>query len=390
MATTFRVADVIRSCWESYNRAHALPPHVVKAMRHILCCRTAALGGHLHQCDQCGSEVPVYNSCQTRHCPTCQTAAKEEWLDARLTEVLPVQYFHVVFTLPHLLNALIDANRPRLLGELFGSINWVLQHFAQDPQWRLEGQLGFLAILHTWTQRLMPHFHVHCIVPGGVWRKDFEQWVPAHGQWLFHEASLRKAFRNRFLQRLTSLRKGAKLSYKGQAEYLSADSAWQQWIAALKKQKWIVFPKPTPPDPTQAFEYIARYTHKVAICDSRIKAIGNGLVTYSWRDRSKGNVERMDTIPVEDFTQRFAIHILPDGFHKIRYFGWMASVHRKKLLAAIRTAIPAEAPPSPIKETLAERVLRRTGVDITLCPYCNKGHLKRTDRVIDLHRGQSP
>lgn len=334
--------------------------------------------------------MPVYNSCQTRHCPTCQTAAKEEWLDARLTEVLPVQYFHVVFTVPHLLNALIDANRSLLLGELFGSINWVLQHFAQDPQWRLEGQLGFLAVLHTWTQRLMPHFHVHCIVPGGVWRKGFDQWVPTHGKWLFHEASLSKAFRNRFIQRLTSLRKSAKMAYRGQAEYLSADTAWQQWIAALSNQKWIVFPKPTPPDPAQAFEYIARYTHKVAICDSRIKAIENGLVTYAWRDRSKGNVEKLETLPVEDFTQRFATHILPDGFHKIRYFGWMASVHRKKLLAAIRKAIPAEVPPSPAKETLAERVLRRTGVDITRCPYCNKGHLKRTDRLITLHRGQPP
>ena len=170
MSAALRVADVIRACWESYNRAHAVPPQAVKAVRHILRCRTAALGGHIHQCDQCGSEVPVYNSCQTRHCPTCQTSAKEKWLDARLSEVLPVQYFHVVFTVPHFLNALIDANRTLLLGELFGVVNWVLQHFAQDPQWRLEGQLGFLAILHTWTQRLKLHFHIHCIVPGGVWR----------------------------------------------------------------------------------------------------------------------------------------------------------------------------------------------------------------------------
>jgi hypothetical protein len=401
MSAALRVADVIRSCWESYNRAHALPPHVVRAVRHILRCRTAALGGHIHQCDRCGSEVPMYNSCQTRHCPTCQTSAKEKWLDARLTEVLPVQYFHVVFTLPHLLNALIDANRSLLLGELFGVVNWVLQHFAQDPRWRLEGQLGFLAILHTWTQRLRRHFHVHCIVPGGVWRAPAKpsgvagreaagQWVPCRGKWLFRKDSLGDAFRNRFLRRLRLLRKRGKLAYGGRAAPLADDTAWEQWLATLENQSWIVFPKPTPDDPTQALDYVARYTHKVAIGDSRIKAIRNGKVTYSWRDRSADNVEKTETIPAELFTRRFLSHILPDGFHKIRYFGWMVAVNRKAILAAIRKAIHAEPPPQPAKESLVERVLRRTGVDITLCPHCGKGHLRRTDRLIMPHRGQPP
>ena len=177
MAAALRVADVIRSCWEAYNRTQSLPPHVVKAMRHILACRTKALGGHIHQCDQCGSEVPMYNSCQDRHCPTCQTSAKEKWLSKRRRELLPVEYFHSVFTLPHSLNGLIDANRRLLLGELFGVVNWVLQAFAHDPRWRLEGELGFLAVLHTWDQKIKRHFHLHCIVPGGVWREHTGQWV---------------------------------------------------------------------------------------------------------------------------------------------------------------------------------------------------------------------
>jgi len=390
MSAALRVADVIRSCWESYNRAYALPPHVVKAVRNILRCRTAALGGHIHRCDQCGSEVPVYNSCQTRHCPTCQTSAKEKWRDARLAEVLPVQYFHVVFTLPHLLNALIAANRTLLLGELFGTVNWVLQHFAQDPRWRLQGQLGFLAILHTWTQRLKRHFHVHCIVPGGVWREASQAWVPCRGQWLFRKESLADAFRNRFLQRLRSLRRRGQLAYRGRAAPLAADAVWERWLATLARATWIVFPKPTPDDPTQALDYVARYTHKVAISDHRIKSIRDGRVTYTWRDRSDDNIEKIETIPTALFTRRFLAHILPDGFHKIRYFGWMAAAHRKAILAAIRQAIHAEAPPPPAKESLAERVLRRTGVDITLCPHCGKGHLQRTDRLILPHRGQSP
>ena len=389
-AAALRVADVIRSCWESFNRTVALAPHVAKAVRHILRCRTAALGGHIHQCDRCGSEVPLYNSCQTRHCPTCQTHAKEKWLDARLAEVLPVQYFHVVFTLPHSLNALVDANRTRLLGELFSVVNWVLQHFAQDPQWRLQGQLGFLAILHTWTQRLMLHFHLHCIVPGGVWREDSQTWVPARGRWLFRKDSLADAFRNRFLWRLRALRRREKLAYGGRAGPLEQESAWQALLALLEHETWIVYPKPAPADASVALDYIARYTHKVAIGDSRIKALEHGHVTYSWRDRSDDNVEKLDTIPVEEFTRRFLAHILPDGFHKIRYFGWMAAAHRKTILAAIRAALHVEPPaPSP-REPLAARILRETGVDITLCPHCGQGHLRKTERQLLPRRGQPP
>lgn len=386
-----RVADVIRSCWESYNRAHSLPPHIVKAVGHILRCRTAALGGHMHQCDRCGSEVPVYNSCQTRHCPTCQTSAKEKWLDARLAELLPVQYFHVVFTLPHGLNALIGANRRLLLGELFSVVNWVLQRFAQDPRWRLEGQIGFLAILHTWTQRLKLHFHLHCIVPGGVWREASQEWVPCRGKWLFRKDSLADAFRNRLLQRLRSLRRRGKLLYTGSAAHLADDAVWEPWFATLAGQTWIVYPKPTPAEAAVALDYVARYTHKVAIGDSRIKAIQDGRVTYSWRDRSEDNVEKTETIPVALFTYRFLAHILPDGFHKIRYFGWMAAPNRSAILAAIRQAIQAEpAPKPPPRESLADRIWRRTGVDITLCPHCGLGHLRKTNRRLFPNRGQSP
>ena len=390
MSADLRVADVIRDCWESYNRAYALPPHVVKAVRHILRCRTAALGGHIHQCDCCGSEVPVYNSCQTRHCPTCQTSAKEKWLDARLAEVLPVQYFHVVFTLPHSLNALIDANRPALLGELFSVVNWVLQHFAQDPQWRLQGQLGFLAILHTWTQKLGTHFHVHGIVPGGVWRDASQEWVPCRGKWLFRKESLAAAFRNRFLQRLRSLRRRGKLAYGGCAAPLAVAAAWETLLTTLASETWIVYPKPAPDDPSLALDYVARYTHKVAIGDHRIKAIQDGRVTYSWRDSSDDNIEKAETIPVEVFTRRFSAHILPGGFHKIRYFGWMAAANRQAILAAIRQALHVEPPVPPPKEAIAERVLRRTGVDITLCPHCGQGHLRKTDRRLLPIRCKSP
>lgn len=392
-----RVADVLRSGWDAYNRTHPVPPHTARAVRHILRCRTAALGGHLHRCDRCGSEVPVYNSCQTRHCPSCQHHAKADWLDARLAEVLPVQYFHVVFTLPHQLNALVDANRALLLGELFGVVNWVLQRFARDPRWRLEGQMGFLAFLHTWTQRLRLHFHLHCIVPGGVWRAPAEcahqlgRWIPCRGRWLFRKESLADAFRNRFLARLRSLRRRGRLAYGGRAAALADETAWDELLGALARQRWIVFPKPVPGDPALALEYVARYTHKVAIGDSRIQVLEHGQVAYTWRDRAADNVEKTETIPVPLFIRRFIAHILPDGFHKIRYFGLMAAAHRKRILAAIRAALKVEPPPPPPdQESFVERVRRETGLDITLCPHCGQGHLRRTDRLLLPYRGQAP
>ena len=399
-AARLRVADVIRCCWERYNRTHRLAPHVARAVGHILRCRTAALGGHIHACDHCGAEVPLYNSCRTRHCPTCQNHAKAQWLDARLSERLPVQYFHVVFTLPHALNPLIDANRTLLLGEFFGTLNWVLQRFARDPRWRLEGQLGFLAILHTWTQRLKLHFHVHCIVPGGVWRgapkhgseggqADKKRWKPCRGRWLFRKQSLADAFRNRYLKRLRALRKRGKLRYTGRAARFEDETFWEALLEKLERTQWIVYPKPVPGDAAQALDYVARYTHKVAIGDYRIKAIEGGRVTYAWRDRSAGNLEKTETLPVEAFTRRFLSHVLPDGFHKIRYFGWMAANQRARRLAEIRAALGLQAPEPPEKKPFVERIRRETGVDISLCPHCRQGHIQPTDRRIP-PRSQSP
>ena len=381
MAAPFRVAQVIREGWSRYNRTHKLPPHVVRAVEHILRCRTSALGGHMHVCDKCASEVPVYNSCQSRHCPTCQTSAKEKWLAERLTEVLPVQYFHVVFTLPHALNALIDANRKLLLNELFLVVGWVLQRFAHDPQWRLQGELGYIALLHTWSQKLFEHFHLHCIVPGGVWREQAQEWVPCRGKWLFKKDSLADAFRNRYLKRLRALRSQGKLVYGGRAAHLAEDKAFDSLLAELAEVTWVVFPKPTPKNPAQALDYLARYTHKVAIGDWRIKQLKDDMVTYSWRDRADDNQEKLDTITVTEFTRRFCTHILPERFHKIRYGGWMSAPKRKLALPAIRKALHVDNPETSPPETLPERILRTAGVDITLCPHCNKGHLRKSHRL---------
>jgi hypothetical protein len=387
MSAALRVADVIRSGWSAYNAARRLPPHVANALRHMLECRTKALGGHMHACDRCGSEVPLYNSCQDRHCPTCQTNTKEKWLAKRREELLPVQYFHSVFTLPHALNALIDANRKLLIGELFATVNWVLQAFARDPQWRLEGQLGFVAVLHTWTQRLHEHFHLHCIVPGGVWREATVEWIHCRSRWLFRKSSLAAAFRNRYLRRLRALRRQGKLRCTGPAAHLAQDADWRHLLARLENATWIVYPKPAPDGAVTALEYLGRYTHKVAISDHRIQSLENGAVTYTWRDRNDGNTVKLDRLPVEEFTRRFSSHILPKGLQKIRYYGWLSAARRKTALPAIRAALNAPAPEPVPEQSLPERILQRTGIDITLCPHCGQGRLHRTATVIQPERG---
>jgi len=387
MPAALRVADVIRSCWSSYDRTQALPPHVVKTVRHILACRTARLGGHLHECDHCARQVPMYNSCQDRHCPTCQTSAKEKWLAKRRTELLPVQYFHTVFTVPHDLNALINANRTLLLGELFSAVNWVLQRFAHDPRWRLQGELGFIAVLHTWTQKLQLHFHLHCIVPGGVWRQDAGQWVHGRTRWLFRKESLALAFRNRYIKRLKALRRRGKLCFCGPAMALADPSQWDALIAKLHNQTWVVYPKAAPAGPEKALDYLARYTHKVAISDYRILSLQNGVVTYSWRDRDDHNKIKTDQLPAHEFTHRFCAHILPKGFVKIRYFGWLSAPKRKTTLPAIRAALNAPPPDPEPDLPLPERILQRTGIDIRRCPHCGKGRLHNTGILIPPNRG---
>jgi hypothetical protein len=382
-----RVADVFRAGWEAYDRQQRVAAHQRKAVRHILSCRTAALGGHLYRCEQCGEQLPVYNSCQTRHCPTCQTSAKEEWLATRRTELLPVRYFHVVFTLPHELNGLVDANRQLLLGELFAAAAWVLARFAADPRWRLEGQIGVLAVLHTWTQRMQEHFHLHCIVPGGVWQPHRQRWVHCHRRWLFRKDSLARAFRNRFLKRLVGLRNGGKLQFIGTAAALAESPHWDGLLRGLGQAAWIVYPKAAAGGAEQVLDYLGRYTHKVAISDHRIVHLTATHVTYTWRDRADGNQQKTDTLPIPEFIRRFLYHVLPGGFQRIRYYGWLASANKTKALPAIRAALAASPPPPPRVESLAERILRLSGTDIHRCPFCGQGSMVKTSTLILPVRG---
>lgn len=378
---TLRVADVFRQHFDAYDRTHSIAPHQRHAVRHLLSCRTAALGGHLYRCDTCGKEVPLYNGCLDRHCPTCQTLSKEEWLADRRAELLPVEYFHAVFTVPHALNPLIDANRSLLLGELFAAVAWVLSRFAADPQWRLNGQLGFFCVLHTWTQKLQEHFHLHVIVPGGVWHAGTRQWISCRPGYLFGKDPLAEAFRNRYLKRLAALHQQDKLSFTGCAGELAVSATWNSLLHSLRELRWVVEPRPTAAGAERALDYLGRYVHKVAIGNHRLLSLADGRVRFSWRDRAHGNVLKTAELPAEDFITRFLYHILPPGFQKIRYYGWLAARNKTRTLAAIRHSLGAPPPTPPPKETAAERILRLTGIDVRCCPACGAAALSYLSRL---------
>jgi hypothetical protein len=363
----WRVADVFRAGWSDYLQTHSVPAFHRKTVSHMLACRTAALGGHLWRCPCCGHEAVLHNSCRDRHCPTCQGAAREKWLEKRMREVLPVPYFHVVFTLPHALNPLIAHNRKELIGLFFREVNATLQEFARDPQWRLEGQLGFLAVLHTWSQTLCEHIHLHCAVPGGAWQKETGQWIKNKRNWLFRAESLADRFRNRYLKAI------ARRLDKGQLVLPEKAADWPGICSELGKVKWVVYAKKPFAGPAQVLEYLGRYTHKVAISDYRILAVEDECVMFRYRDRQAGDIEKTMTLAIPEFIRRFLLHILPPGLQKIRFCGWMGRNVRTENLRLIRVALAVEPP------KIEPRVLP-TG---PLCPNCQAARMIRPSLLED-------
>jgi Putative transposase/Transposase zinc-binding domain len=342
-------------------------------MHHIEVCRTAELGGHVEQCDQCGFERIAYNSCRDRHCPKCQTFTKEQWLNDRKSELLPCGYFHFVFTLPHDINPIILCNKQVTLQILFAAVSETLQAFAKDPQWRLEGQLGFISVLHTWSQTLMDHFHLHCLIPAGAFSFAKDGWIPARDSFLFRIDSLAKEFRKRYLRTLKTAYLKEELIFPGNTAGFGEKQTFEQLIQSLSKVKWIAYAKAPFAGPEKVLEYLGRYTHRVAISNNRIVSIDNGKVTFTYRDRKRNETRKM-TVDADEFTRRFLLHVLPKGFMKIRYFGFLANKNKKKSIPILRKLINPEAKlPEKVKETIQEMMLRMTGNDITCCPKCKKG-----------------
>ncbi len=370
------VADIFRKYGQKYRKNKFLSSEQSKAMRHIETCRTAVLGGHIEACNHCGFEKNAYNSCRDRHCPKCQTLVKEKWLIARKAELLPCPYFHNVFTLPHELNPLILANKQVMLSMLFAAVKETLQVFAADPQWRLVGQLGIISVLHTWNQKLMDHFHLHCIIPAGALTLDKKKWVAVKNKYLFKVQSLAKEFQKRYLKKLVKAYKQEKLNFYGRASAFENQKTFSQLIKTVENKQWMAYSKQPFGGPEQVLDYLGRYTHRVAITNNRITAIEDGKVTFTYKDRSDENKTKELTVNAAEFIRRYLLHILPSGFMKIRYFGFLASANKKKCIPLIQRLIePNFEFVEKQEETIQEMMLRLTGHDISRCPKCGKGKM---------------
>lgn len=370
------VADIFRMYGEDYRSKNKLSFEQLKAMRHIEICRTAELGGHIEVCDQCGFQKNAYNSCRDRHCPKCQTMVKEKWINARKAELLPCSYFHNVFTLPHDLNPLILVNMNVMMTMLFAATKETLQVFAGDPQWRLIGQLGFISVLHTWNQKLMDHFHLHCIIPAGALSFDKTKWIPAREKYLFNVKSLAKEFKKRYLSKLEKAYDKEKLCFYGRASEFADKQKFKQLIKTLSGKQWITYSKAPFGGPEQVLEYLGRYTHKVGITNNRILSCSAEKVTFSYRDRSDDNKVKEITVKASEFIRRFLLHILPNGFMKIRYFGFLGSANKKNSIPLLRQLINPDADiVKKVTEDIQEMMLRLTGIDISVCPECGKGKM---------------
>jgi Putative transposase/Transposase zinc-binding domain len=379
------VADVFRRYEKDFFEqwGHVLSIQQRRAFEAIRDCRTAALGGHVEyveQCDTCGHLAISYNSCRDRHCPKCQAAARAKWLSAREAELLPVPYFHVVFTLPQQIGALALQNAREIYSILFRAASETLLTIAADPK-RLGAALGFLAVLHTWGQNLHLHPHLHCVVPGGGLSPDGKRWVPCRKNSFFLPVKvLSSRFRNVFLDYLRKAFAEDKLQFHGEMAGFARSSAFEALCQRAAKAKWVVFAKAPFGGPDQVLKYLARYTHRVAISNSRILSIEDGKLTFLWKDYADGNKTKVMVLDAVEFIRRFLLHILPAGFVRIRQYGFLANRARKDKLALCRTLLNA-SPASAIAGDERDRKPEKKR-----CPVCETGHmiliqLFRTERL---------
>ena len=358
------VADILRKHIDDYQKQYPLWSQHRKIVFDLLNCRTAHLGGHIDRCDRCGTIRIAYHSCRNRHCPKCQHMPRERWLAKRKDEILSTRYFHVVFTLPHELNLIILNNKKVMLNILFKAASQTLLTFGENA---LGGKLGFIATLHTWDQKLKAHFHLHCLVAGGAISKDGSSWTPCKGNYLFNAGALSLVFRGKFMDHMKRACQREDLKF--------ADNEYKKLKARLYEKQWIIDVRDPVKRPEHVLQYMARYTHRVAIANSRITALKDGRVTFSIKNRKKDRAERI-TITAVEFIRRFLLHSLPRGFVRIRHYGFLANRNRSANLNAIRQLMGLSLLSEKPNATVEEMMQKLTGTDITVCPCCHKGKMQ--------------
>ncbi|GCD13271.1 IS91 family transposase [Clostridium tagluense] len=377
------IQDIFNQYGDEYRRNHQLPLNILKTMIDIEACRTAELGGHVDECDECGHVRVSYNSCRNRHCPKCQTLAKERWLEKRKEDLLSVGYFHVVFTIPEELNYITLTNQKEMYSILFKSVSETLLELSSDKKY-LGAEIGFMAILHTWGQNLMNHPHIHCIVPSGGLTLDGNRWISSKKDFFIPVKVLSRKFRGKFLFYLKKAYYSNALKYTTGIEKLTEKHVFQSFIDKLYKKEWIVYCRPPFGSAEYVLEYLGRYTHRVAISNHRIVNLENGYVTFKWRDYKDHNKEKFMTLTVDEFIRRFLMHVLPRKFVKIRHYGILSNRNRSTKLQKCKEltgAVENKNQNLEVNLSAAELLLKLTGIDINICSCCRKGKMITKEKL---------
>jgi hypothetical protein len=383
------VAEAILRHRAGYIQKHA-PNGAVRSLLGLLpLCRTAALGGHLYRCSQCGHEQPRYNSCGNRHCPVCQVMARERWVAQQEASLLDVPYFHMVFTLPAEVQPLLLQNKATGYNLLFRSVAETLLQFGRDPAHGLQGQLGFTAVLHTWNQTLGPHAHLHVLIPAGALKDDKTAFIRSRGgRWLFPVKALSRVFRAVFLKGLKRIHDQGALAFHGKLAGLNDAHAFAAHLEPLYRKPWVVYAKRPFAGPRQVIAYLGRYTHRVAISNARILKVTGRHVCFSYRDPQRPDRKKTMQLEGPEFLRRFFLHILPHRFTRIRHYGFLGNAVRKANVPLIRGLI-GQPPPEPADESPIERIERVYGIDLCACPHCTKGRMQPVQELPP-HRGHDP
>jgi len=378
----FEVADIFQEYGADYRANHTLSGPQLAAMEAIEKCRTTALGGHVDKCDHCGHTEISYNSCRNRNCPKCRGSQRAAWVDARELELLPIQYFHIVFTLSRVLLPLARYNPEAIYGLLFRVAAETLQTFAQN---RWDGKLGIILALHTWGQTMNDHPHVHCIVTGGVLKNDASAFVRAPKNFLFPVTALSPVFREKFIDALQALKDKGKLDLRGQPQ-LATDAGWQHLLAKLRTHAWVVYAKQPFAEPGHLIRYLGRYVNRIAIANHRIQSIEDGQVTFTYLDNREKEepIEKTMHLSAAQFIRRFLSHIPPVRFRRVRYYGFLVNSQRKDKLTLCRALLGLENPAQPYIPDL-DAFLAHQSIDYSLCPVCGEAKMRCIDEFLPYH-----
>ena len=373
------VADVFRRYGDAYLEQHgdSLSTAQRRVMTAIEICRTAALGGHVEQCDTCGHQRISYNSCRNRHCPKCQSLARAQWLDDRRAEVLDTPYFHVVFTVPQEIAEIAFQNKKVVYGILFRTVAETLTTIAADPK-HLGAEIGFFAVLHTWGQNLMHHPHLHCVVPGGGLSPDGSRWIACRPGFFLPVRVLSRLFRRLFIEALEKAFAAGELQFFATLAPLRERDAFHQHLAPVRQAEWVVYAKRPFAGPEQVLDYVSRYTHRVAISNHRILDIEDGKVRFRWKDYRSGDQQKTMTLSADEFIRRFLIHVLPGGFQRIRYYGLLGNRHRDAKLARCSELLgmsKSEPVDGNADDDYRDRYEKLTGASLCECPACHRGRM---------------